>query len=116
MGPADHQDRMLALLTEIRDQQREALAVQREQAELAREQLERSRRAVEESIKLQRQALEKQKGVRRIALPGAGDRLVRRADRVADLSVLVSGWRWIGAHEAGASPAGYEAELPNQEE
>jgi hypothetical protein len=44
--------------------------VQREQAGLAREQLERSRRAVEESIALQRQALEKQKGVMRIALPG----------------------------------------------
>ncbi len=59
-----------ALLTEIRDNQREALKLQREQLAIAEAQLERSRTQVSESIELQRQAVNRFKTVSRIAVPG----------------------------------------------
>lgn len=70
MDPNDYQAEILNLLTEIRDSQREALANQELQIKLVREQLERSKTSIEESISLQRAAIEKQKLITRIALPG----------------------------------------------
>ena len=58
-----------ALLTEIRDTQRESLAKQEEHLTLAHEQLERSRAQVDESIGLQRQAMARFKTLSFIALP-----------------------------------------------
>lgn len=65
-----NQSEIAALLEEIRDLQRKALANQEQQIELVREQLQRSKTSIEESIRLQRIAIDKQKAVTRIALPG----------------------------------------------
>jgi hypothetical protein len=61
---------IVALVKEIRDNQRLALARQEEHLEVARQQLERSRSQVEESIQLQRAAVARVKGITRVALPG----------------------------------------------
>jgi t-SNARE complex subunit (syntaxin) len=58
------------LLTEIRDNQREALQRQEEQLRIAREQLERAKSQIAESIGLQREAIQKTRTVMRIAVPG----------------------------------------------
>lgn len=58
------------LLVEIRDNQRLALRKQEEQLAIAREQIERSKKQIEESIGLQRQAIDRVKGITRIAIPG----------------------------------------------
>ena len=63
-------DEVVALLTEIRDDQRRMIANQERQLAIAGEQLERTRLQVEESIGLQREAIAKQRLVTRIALPG----------------------------------------------
>ena len=60
---------IVALLEQIRDNQRLALARQEEHLEVARQQLERSRTQVEESIRLQRAAVARVKQITRIALP-----------------------------------------------
>ena len=70
MGSNANQSEIIALLTEIRDTQRKALANQEQHIELVREQLQRSKASIEESIGLQRLAISKQKAVTRIALPG----------------------------------------------
>jgi hypothetical protein len=61
---------IVALLKEIRDAQLKALTNQEQHIELVHEQLQRSKTSIEESINLQRIALDKQKSVTRIALPG----------------------------------------------
>jgi t-SNARE complex subunit (syntaxin) len=61
---------IVALIKEIRDNQRLALARQEEHVELARQQLERSRTQVEQSIELQKAAVARVKQISRIALPG----------------------------------------------
>lgn len=62
-------EEIVALIKEIRDNQRLALARQEEHLEVARQQLERSRSQVEESIQLQRAAVARVKNISRIALP-----------------------------------------------
>jgi signal transduction histidine kinase len=63
-------DEMVALIKEIRDNQRLALARQEEHLELARRQLERSQTQVEQSIELQKAAAARVKQISRVALPG----------------------------------------------
>jgi hypothetical protein len=62
-------DEIVQLLTDLRDGQREALACQREQLELARAEAERMRRIAAESVALQRNAIDRAKGIGRIVLP-----------------------------------------------
>ncbi len=62
-------EEVIALLREIRDNQREALDRQAEQLEIARSQLERSASQVSESIRLQREAVDRFRTVGRLALP-----------------------------------------------
>lgn len=63
-------EEIVALIKEIRDNQRLALARQEEHLELARQQLERSRTQVERSIELQKAAVARVKQISRIAVPG----------------------------------------------
>jgi hypothetical protein len=63
-------EELVALIKEIRDNQRLALARQEEHLELARQQLERSRSQVERSIELQKAAIARVKQVSRVAIPG----------------------------------------------
>lgn len=63
-------DRIAALLAEIRDTQREALAQQRAQLEIAQAHLKRADTQIEESLKLQREAVSRQRTITRIAAPG----------------------------------------------
>jgi hypothetical protein len=65
-----HEDEVIRLLTEIRDNQREALRRQDEHLEIAKLQLDRSKSQISESINLQREAIAKARTVTRIALPG----------------------------------------------
>ncbi len=58
------------LLREIRDGQREIIALLKQNRDLAQEQLGRSREKVEESIGLQKVALQRQRTVTLIAVPG----------------------------------------------
>ena len=69
MADEDRNADTVALLTEIRDNQRRALEMQREQLELVREQAEHTRASVAESIDLQRLAIRKQRLITRLALP-----------------------------------------------
>lgn len=62
-------EKLLELLTEIRDNQRLSLQRQEEHLAIAQEQVERSRQQVAESLELQRQALARAKQIGRIALP-----------------------------------------------
>ena len=66
----DLQREQLEILREIRDRQREAVEILKAQRGLVEEQLKRSRESVEESIGLQRTALQRQKQVTWIAVPG----------------------------------------------
>jgi hypothetical protein len=63
-------EEIVALIKEIRDNQRLALARQEEHLELARQQLERSRSQVQQSIELQKAAIARVKQISRIAVPG----------------------------------------------
>ncbi len=65
----DSNSQVLALLTEIRDQQKVALDRQKEHLELARDQVERSRNQVDESIGLQRHAMDRIKQISIIVIP-----------------------------------------------
>jgi hypothetical protein len=65
-----NEDRIVTLLTEIRDTQREALAQQRAQLEIAQAQLKRTDTQIEESLTLQREAVSRQRTITRIAAPG----------------------------------------------
>ena len=61
---------LLATLREIRDGQREMIALLQAQQALAEEQLRKSRETIEESVSLQRLALQRQQAVTRVAVPG----------------------------------------------
>jgi hypothetical protein len=63
-------EEIVALIKEIRDNQRLALARQEEHLELTRQQLERSRSQVQQSIELQKAAIARVKQISRIAVPG----------------------------------------------
>ncbi|MDX1431889.1 MAG: hypothetical protein R3286_05515, partial [Gammaproteobacteria bacterium] len=64
------EQKILDLLREIRDGQREALNAMEEHRSLVKEQIRISRSNVEESVNLQRLALQRQKVVTLIAVPG----------------------------------------------
>jgi t-SNARE complex subunit (syntaxin) len=65
-------EEIVALLEEIRDNQRLSLQRQQEHLEVAKEQIERSRSQVQQSIELQKAAIERVKRVSRVAIPGIG--------------------------------------------
>jgi len=66
----DDKEKIIELLTEIRDNQRLSLQRQEEHLQIAKDQMERSRSQIQESIQLQKLAIEKVKRVSRIAVPG----------------------------------------------
>lgn len=66
----DEQQQILETLREIRDGQREMMALIRAQKELAEEQLQKSQQRIEESMGLQRLALQRQRSITLIAVPG----------------------------------------------
>lgn len=70
MSDEQYRHESLSLLREIRDTQREILAQLGAQRALAEEQVSRSRETVEESIGLQRLALQRQRSITLIAVPG----------------------------------------------
>ena len=63
-------DRVVSLLTEIRDNQREMLERQRAQLEIAQRQLEQTQKQIAESLTLQREAVSRARTATRIAVPG----------------------------------------------
>lgn len=63
-------ERIVSLLTEIRDNQREMLERQRAQLEIAQAHVEQAKNQVTESLKLQREAVARAKTATRIAGPG----------------------------------------------
>jgi hypothetical protein len=64
------QREQVEILREIRDRQREAVDLLKAQRALVEEQLARSRASVEESIGLQKTALQRQRQVTMVAIPG----------------------------------------------
>ena len=64
------EQKLLDLLREIRDGQREALGVMEEHRSLVKEQIQISRSNIEESVNLQRLGLKRQKVITLIAVPG----------------------------------------------
>jgi hypothetical protein len=64
------QREQVEILREIRDRQREAVDLLKAQRALVEEQLARSRASVEESIGLQKTALQRQRQVTMVAVPG----------------------------------------------
>lgn len=64
------EENILKALQDIRDGQREIIAILNLKRALAEEQLQKSRATVEESIGLQREALKRQQSITRIAVPG----------------------------------------------
>ena len=70
MSDEQYRHESLSVLREIRDTQREILAQLGAQRALAEEQVRRSRETVEESIGLQRLALQRQRSITLIAVPG----------------------------------------------
>lgn len=70
MSDEQYRHESLNVLREIRDTQREILAQLGAQRALAEEQVRRSRETVEESIGLQRLALQRQRSITLIAVPG----------------------------------------------
>ena len=64
------EQKLLDLLREIRDGQREALGVMEEHRALIKEQIQISRSNIEESVNLQRLGLKRQKVITLIAVPG----------------------------------------------
>jgi hypothetical protein len=62
-------ERIVTLLTEIRDNQRDMLERQRVQLDTAQRHLEHSKAQIEESLKLQREAVDRTRTIGRIALP-----------------------------------------------
>lgn len=70
MSDEQYRHEFLSVLREIRDAQREILAQLAAQRTLAEEQLMRSRGKVEESIGLQKLALQRQRTITLIAVPG----------------------------------------------
>ena len=70
MSDEQYRHESLNVLREIRDTQREILAQLGAQRALAEEQVRRSRETVEDSIGLQRLALQRQRSITLIAVPG----------------------------------------------
>ena len=70
MSDEQYRHESLGVLREIRDTQREILAQLAAQRALAEEQVARSREKVEESIGLQKLALQRQRSITLIAVPG----------------------------------------------
>ncbi|SFQ24877.1 hypothetical protein SAMN05216229_114109 [Geopseudomonas sagittaria] len=70
MSDEQYRHESLSVLREIRDTQREILAQLGAQRALAEEQLARSRETVEESIGLQKLALQRQRAISLVAVPG----------------------------------------------
>lgn len=66
----DNEQPILETLREIRDGQREIIALIAKQQALAEEQVKKSRATIEESVTLQRLALQRQRTVSLIAVPG----------------------------------------------
>ncbi len=65
----DSQQQVLETLREIRDGQRELLALMQANKALAEEQMRQSQQRVEESVGLQRIALQRQGTITRVAVP-----------------------------------------------
>jgi hypothetical protein len=63
-------ERIVSLLTEIRDNQREMLERQRAQLEIAQTQLTQAKTQIEESLKLQREGVARARAATRVAIPG----------------------------------------------
>lgn len=70
MSDEQYRRESLGVLREIRDTQREILALLGAQRALAEEQVARSRDKVEESIDLQKLALQRQRTITLVAVPG----------------------------------------------
>jgi hypothetical protein len=66
----DKEQQTLELLRQLRDGQREIVALLTAQRALAEEQLRKSQQRVEESVGLQKEALRRQKTITLIAVPG----------------------------------------------
>jgi hypothetical protein len=66
----DTEQQILETLRDIREGQREALQIMSSHRALVEEQLQVSRKRVEESVGLQRLALQRQKTITLIAIPG----------------------------------------------
>ena len=66
----DHQQQILDLLTDIRDGQREIIELLVHQQRVAEEQIQSSRATIAESVNLQRVALQRQRTITFIAVPG----------------------------------------------
>jgi hypothetical protein len=64
------QQQLPALLTEIRDGQREIIELLSQQQRFAAEQIRNSRATVAESVNLQKLALQRQRTVTLVAVPG----------------------------------------------
>ncbi|MGZ4958750.1 MAG: hypothetical protein ACXV7J_05835 [Methylomonas sp.] len=67
---SDPQQQMLDLLTDIREGQREIIELLSQQRRIADEQIQHSRVTLAESVKLQRLALQRQRTITWIAVPG----------------------------------------------
>ena len=70
MAAANHDNELMQILVEIRDNQRLSIRKQEEHLEIARQQIERARKQVAESIELQKVAIDRAKTVARVAIPG----------------------------------------------
>ena len=66
----DRESQTLDVLKEIRDGQREIIALLTAQRVLAEEQLRKSQERVDESVGLQKEALRRQKSITLFAVPG----------------------------------------------
>lgn len=66
----DSQRQILDLLTDIRDGQREIIGLLSHQQRVAEEQIRKSRATATESVNLQRVALQRQRTITLIAVPG----------------------------------------------
>jgi hypothetical protein len=66
----DRDEQTLEVLREIRDSQREIIALLTAHRSLAEEQLRRSQERIAESVGLQKEALRRQKSLTLIAIPG----------------------------------------------
>jgi hypothetical protein len=67
---SSEQQQLLALLTEIRDGQREIIELLSQQQRFAAEQIQNSRTTVAESVNLQKLALQRQRTITWVAVPG----------------------------------------------
>jgi hypothetical protein len=63
-------NRIVSLLGEIRDNQREMLERQRTQLEVAQKQLDQAKSQIAESLVLQREAVGRARTATRVAIPG----------------------------------------------